>query len=42
MRRVIAQRLTESKSTIPHVYLTEECVVDKLMALRKQLAGEFH
>jgi pyruvate dehydrogenase complex dihydrolipoamide acetyltransferase long form len=40
MRRVIAQRLTESKSTIPHVYLTEECVVDKLMALRKQLAAQ--
>eukprot|EP01122_Echinamoeba_exundans_P007429 TRINITY_DN2294_c0_g2_i1.p1 TRINITY_DN2294_c0_g2~~TRINITY_DN2294_c0_g2_i1.p1 ORF type:complete len:630 (+),score=177.63 TRINITY_DN2294_c0_g2_i1:67-1956(+) len=37
IRRVIAQRLTHSKQTIPHYYLTMECNVDKLMAVREQL-----
>ncbi|WP_460992959.1 dihydrolipoamide acetyltransferase family protein [Sinomonas soli] len=37
MRRAIARRLTESKSTVPHFYLTAECRVDALLALRKQL-----
>jgi len=37
MRKVIARRLTESKQTIPHFYLTVECILDKLLALRKQL-----
>ena len=36
MRRAIARRLTESKATIPHFYLTAEPVVDDLLALRKQ------
>lgn len=31
MRRTIAKRLTESKSTIPHYYLTSEIVVDDLL-----------
>ncbi|GAB3138313.1 dihydrolipoamide acetyltransferase family protein [Marisediminicola antarctica] len=34
MRRAIARRLTESKSTVPHFYLVADCRVDKLMALR--------
>jgi pyruvate dehydrogenase E2 component (dihydrolipoamide acetyltransferase) len=34
MRRAIARRLTESKATIPHFYLTAEPVVDELLALR--------
>ncbi|MEO9122266.1 MAG: 2-oxo acid dehydrogenase subunit E2, partial [Burkholderiaceae bacterium] len=36
MRRTIARRLVESKSTIPHFYLTADCRVDKLMALRAE------
>jgi pyruvate dehydrogenase E2 component (dihydrolipoamide acetyltransferase) len=35
MRRAIARRLTESKATIPHFYLTAEPVVDELLALRE-------
>ncbi len=34
MRRAIARRLTESKSTVPHFYLVADCRVDKLIALR--------
>jgi pyruvate dehydrogenase E2 component (dihydrolipoamide acetyltransferase) len=37
MRRAISRRLTESKSTVPHFYLTAECVVDDLLALRRQV-----
>lgn len=37
MRRAIARRLTESKTTVPHFYLNAECRVDELFALRKQL-----
>jgi len=40
MRRAIAKRLTESKSTVPHFYLTTDCRVDELLSLRKQ-ANEF-
>jgi pyruvate dehydrogenase E2 component (dihydrolipoamide acetyltransferase) len=34
MRRAIARRLTESKSTVPHFYVVADCRVDKLIALR--------
>ncbi|WP_334129198.1 pyruvate dehydrogenase complex dihydrolipoamide acetyltransferase [Sneathiella sp.] len=37
MRKIIARRLTESKQTIPHFYLTIECELDKLLAMRKEL-----
>ncbi|MBL4784639.1 MAG: pyruvate dehydrogenase complex dihydrolipoamide acetyltransferase [Cohaesibacteraceae bacterium] len=37
MRRVIAKRLTESKQTVPHFYLTVECELDALLDLRKQV-----
>ena len=37
MRRAIARRLTESKAAAPHFYLTAECVVDDLLALREQV-----
>eukprot|EP01112_Ceratiomyxa_fruticulosa_P009533 TRINITY_DN2490_c0_g1_i1.p1 TRINITY_DN2490_c0_g1~~TRINITY_DN2490_c0_g1_i1.p1 ORF type:complete len:625 (+),score=180.59 TRINITY_DN2490_c0_g1_i1:167-2041(+) len=37
IRRVIAQRLTLSKQTIPHYYLTMECRVDELLKVRAQL-----
>jgi len=39
MRKAIARRLTESKSTVPHFYLTTECKVDALLALREQING---
>jgi pyruvate dehydrogenase E2 component (dihydrolipoamide acetyltransferase) len=39
MRRAIARRLTESHATVPHFYLTTECVVDDLLALRRQVNG---
>lgn len=39
MRRVIAQRLSESKQTVPHFYLTVDCQLDELIALRKQING---
>jgi pyruvate dehydrogenase E2 component (dihydrolipoamide acetyltransferase) len=37
MRRTIARRLTESKATIPHFYLTADIRMDALMALRAQV-----
>jgi pyruvate dehydrogenase E2 component (dihydrolipoamide acetyltransferase) len=37
MRRAIAQRLTESKSTIPHFYVTAHVRVDRLLALRQEV-----
>jgi len=35
MRMAIARRLTESKSTVPHFYLTAVCRVEELLGLRK-------
>ncbi|HEV7741248.1 MAG TPA: dihydrolipoamide acetyltransferase family protein [Pseudolysinimonas sp.] len=37
MRRAIARRLTESKTTVPHFYVTAHCRVDRLLELRKQV-----
>lgn len=37
MRKVIARRLTESKQTVPHFYLTIDCELDKMLALRKEV-----
>jgi pyruvate dehydrogenase E2 component (dihydrolipoamide acetyltransferase) len=37
VRRAIARRLTESKATTPHFYVSTECVVDDLLALRGQI-----
>src|SRR3954469_10498143 len=37
MRRVIAQRLTASTQTVPHFYLTMDCVIDKLLAAREEI-----
>jgi pyruvate dehydrogenase E2 component (dihydrolipoamide acetyltransferase) len=39
MRKVIARRLLESKQTIPHFYLTLDCELDALLALREQING---
>jgi len=37
MRRVIAQRLSLSKQTIPHFYLTVECRIDELLRARESM-----
>jgi pyruvate dehydrogenase E2 component (dihydrolipoamide acetyltransferase) len=37
MRRVIARRLAESKQTVPHFYLSVDCVIDALLNIRGQL-----
>ena len=37
MRKTIARRLVEAKSTIPHFYLTVECELDALLKLRAEL-----
>jgi pyruvate dehydrogenase E2 component (dihydrolipoamide acetyltransferase) len=37
MRRVIGERMTQSKQQVPHYYATVEIEVDDLLALRKQL-----
>ncbi|WP_416223086.1 pyruvate dehydrogenase complex dihydrolipoamide acetyltransferase [Tianweitania sp.] len=37
MRKTIARRLVEAKTTIPHFYLTVDCELDALLALRQQL-----
>jgi pyruvate dehydrogenase E2 component (dihydrolipoamide acetyltransferase) len=40
MRRVIARRLTESKQTVPHFYLSVDCTIDELLKVRKELNGK--
>jgi pyruvate dehydrogenase E2 component (dihydrolipoamide acetyltransferase) len=37
MRKTIARRLVEAKQSIPHIYLTGEATVDKLIEMRQQL-----
>lgn len=37
MRRTIARRLAESKSTIPHFYLSVDCRMERLLALRAEV-----
>ncbi len=37
MRKTIARRLTEAKTTIPHFYLSLDCELDALLALREQV-----
>src|SRR5438128_2394046 len=37
MRRVIARRLSESKQTVPHFYLTIDCEIDALLKIRTEL-----
>ncbi|MHC1549020.1 pyruvate dehydrogenase complex dihydrolipoamide acetyltransferase [Phyllobacterium sp. K27] len=37
MRKTIAKRLLEAKSTVPHFYLTVDCELDALLALRQQI-----
>jgi pyruvate dehydrogenase E2 component (dihydrolipoamide acetyltransferase) len=40
MRRAIARRLTESKTTVPHFYVVADARMDALLALRAQLNGD--
>ncbi len=40
MRKTIAARLSESKQTIPHFYLTVDCRIDGLLAARKQMNAD--
>jgi pyruvate dehydrogenase E2 component (dihydrolipoamide acetyltransferase) len=37
MRKAIARRLTESKSSVPHFYLVADCRVDALLELRRSV-----
>ena len=37
MRKTIARRLTESKQTVPHFYVTVDVELDALLAMRQQL-----
>lgn len=37
IRKVVAKRLSESKQTVPHFYLTVECTLDALLAARKEI-----
>jgi pyruvate dehydrogenase E2 component (dihydrolipoamide acetyltransferase) len=39
MRRVIARRLAESKQTVPHFYMSLDCVIDDLLKIRAVLNG---
>jgi pyruvate dehydrogenase E2 component (dihydrolipoamide acetyltransferase) len=37
IRKIIARRLVEAKTTIPHFYLTVDCIIDKLTAAREEI-----
>jgi pyruvate dehydrogenase E2 component (dihydrolipoamide acetyltransferase) len=37
MRRVIARRMSESKQTVPHFYMSVDCVIDDLLKIRTTL-----
>ncbi len=37
MRRIIAQRLTQSKQTVPHFYMTVDCRLDSLLSARERI-----
>lgn len=37
MRKVIAKRLSESKQTVPHFYLSIECCIDQLLKIRSEI-----
>ena len=40
MRKVVAARLTESKQTVPHFYLSLDCKIDSLLAAREQINAQ--
>jgi len=41
MRKVIAQRLTQSKQNVPHFYLSLRCHIDKLLELRQDINSTY-
>ncbi len=41
IRKIIAKRLLESKSTVPHFYLSIECMMDAIVETRAQLNSSF-
>ena len=40
IRKVVASRLLESKQSVPHFYLTIDCMIDDLLAAREKLNAE--
>ncbi len=42
MRKIIAERTTKTKSSIPHFYLTIESQVDKILKLRRNINDQFN
>ena len=40
MRKVVAARLTESKQTVPHFYLSLDCKIDALLSAREQINAQ--
>lgn len=40
MRRTIAERMARAKATIPHFYLSVDCRVDRLLAIRETLKAD--
>jgi len=40
MRKIIAARLLDSKLTVPHYYLTVDCRMDKLLAIRTKFNAD--
>jgi pyruvate dehydrogenase E2 component (dihydrolipoamide acetyltransferase) len=42
LRRIVAERLSYSKQNIPHFYLSIECNIDKLLAVREELNASDH
>ena len=41
IRKIIAEKTTETMNTVPHFYLTIESEVDKLLILRKKINDQF-
>lgn len=41
MRKVIAKRLLESKLTVPHFYLSIDCIMDSILEARAQVNASF-
>eukprot|EP00301_Raphidiophrys_heterophryoidea_P021318 c5787_g1_i1.p1 GENE.c5787_g1_i1~~c5787_g1_i1.p1 ORF type:complete len:645 (-),score=176.24 c5787_g1_i1:232-2133(-) len=41
IRRIIAQKLTEAKQSIPHFYLSIDCTMDNLVQLRSRINAAF-
>ncbi|HET7680667.1 MAG TPA: pyruvate dehydrogenase complex dihydrolipoamide acetyltransferase [Xanthobacteraceae bacterium] len=39
IRKIIARRLVEAKTTIPHFYLTVDCIIDNLLTAREEING---